>query len=225
MESRAMAEQTDGPAAQHLSAEAARFRVNVVAGIATKSEGQCFNSALLFGPDGSRQGAYDKQKCFAYAGEDKSYAAGTEGALFEIDGIRLLPMICYDLRFAELFLPLAPFADAVIVVANWPESRQAHWETLIRARAIENQLFVGAVNRVGEGGGLHYAGDSALIGPWGDDRPLRRVPTSHGAALMGDIEVAEVNRVREKYPFRVDRRSEPAPASSFVNRWAPVTSH
>src|SRR5258708_30068912 len=76
--------------------------------------------------------------------------------------------ICYELRFPELFAPVAPDVDAMIVIANWPRSRQHHWDVLLRARAIENQCYVIGVNRTGVANGLAYSGGSAAFDPWGE---------------------------------------------------------
>jgi predicted amidohydrolase len=87
---------------------------------------------------------------------------------WNVNGIRVTPLVCYDLRFPEPFRVAAPETDLYIVIANWPDKRRAHWQTLLRARAIENVAYVAGVNRVGDGDGHHYAGDSALISPWGE---------------------------------------------------------
>ena len=82
--------------------------------------------------------------------------------------MRVTPFVCYDLRFPEPFRLAAAETDLFAVVANWPDARRDAWRTLLRARAIENLCYVAGVNRVGDGGGLRYAGDSAVISPWGD---------------------------------------------------------
>ena len=91
-----------------------------------------------------------------------------------------------------------------MVVANWPAARRDHWRTLLRARAIENQAFVVGVNRVGSGGGLDYAGDSAIVLPFG--RTLEASEAAGEEILLHDVTAAEVADVRAKYPFLNDRR-------------------
>jgi omega-amidase len=125
------------------------------------------------------------------------------------------PFVCYDLRFPEPFRTAAAETDLFAVVANWPELRREHWRTLLRARAIENQAYVAGVNRVGDGDGLHYAGDSTVIDPLGetlvegDDR--ERV-------LFAEIDPGRVSWLRGRFPALGDRRPEayrrsPGPAA------------
>ena len=90
-----------------------------------------------------------------------------------------------------------------VVVANWPAARREHWMTLLRARAIENQAFMVAVNRVGSGDGLAYCGDSAIIGPFGEEVA---VAEDGEAILIADVEPATVSDTRARFPFLVDRR-------------------
>jgi predicted amidohydrolase len=111
--------------------------------------------------------------------------------------------VCYDLRFADEFWALAHRTDLYVIPANWPESRREHWMALLRARAIENQAYVVGCNRVGNGGGLHYVGDSMIIDPLG-------VILAHGDAtettLIVDIDPAKVSETRQRFPFLQDRR-------------------
>ncbi len=119
--------------------------------------------------------------------------------------MRVTPFVCYDLRFPEPFRLAAEDTDLFALVANWPQARREHWRTLLRARAIENLCYVAGVNRVGEGGGLRYTGDSAAISPWGE------VLTEGGAAeavLLCDVEPAAVQDARAKFPALRDRRPE-----------------
>ena len=111
--------------------------------------------------------------------------------------------VCYDLRFADEFWSLASSTDLYVIPANWPATRRLHWQTLLRARAIENQAYVVGVNRVGEGGGLTYSGDSAIIDPLGE--VLAKGATSE-TILVADVEAAVVSAVREQFPFHADRR-------------------
>jgi len=201
------AEPLSGPGDAGLAGVAARSGVHLLAGVATRTaEGgreRYHNSALLFGPDGSLRAEYRKQRLFAYAGEHEAYSAGGAGTVWEVAGVRIAPFICYDLRFPELFRAVAPEADAIVVLANWPEARRSHWDVLARARAIENQCYVVAVNRTGEGGGIRYDGGSAAYDAWGE-----RVSCEprDGAPVVVTIDPAEVTRVRSRYPFVEDRR-------------------
>ncbi|MDG2260977.1 MAG: nitrilase-related carbon-nitrogen hydrolase, partial [Actinomycetota bacterium] len=109
----------------------------------------------------------------------------------------------YDLRFADEFWALAATTDLFVVPANWPAKRRLHWQTLLKARAIENQAYVIGVNRVGDGGGLSYSGDSAIIDPLGET--LAQGAMSE-ALLVADVNAEMVASVRQQFPFSADRR-------------------
>ncbi len=157
---------------------------------------------MLAGPDGTIL-RYRKIHPFSFAGEHYHYEAGDKHVTVMVEGVRLSLFVCYDLRFGDEFWPLASDTDCYVVVANWPASRRSHWMTLVRARAIENQAYVVAVNRVGSGDGLDYSGDSAIIGPFGEEVV---VGDDREAVLVGDVDPAVVADTRARFPFLVDRR-------------------
>jgi predicted amidohydrolase len=163
------------------------------------------NALGLFGPDGRELLHYQKIHPFALAGEDRHYSGGEMLSTAVVDGVRVTPLICYDLRFPELFRVAATRTDLFVVIANWPEKRHQAWSTLLSARAIENQCFVLGVNRVGEAGGEPHSGDSALLDPFG---LLRAAVSRDPAMLLGSVDAAEVARARERFPFLRDRRPE-----------------
>lgn len=209
MDSARHAEPVDGASARRLAGLAREHGVHLLAGLATRAERggveAFYNSALLWGPDGALLAEYRKQRLFAYAGEREAYVAGEAPVAVRVGGVRLAPFICYDLRFPELFRAVGPEVDALVLIANWPAARRAHWDVLVRARAIENQCYVVAVNRVGEGGGLEYDGGSAAYDPWGEQ--LTGGGRAAEAIACADVDAAEVTRVRAAYPFTEDRRS------------------
>jgi predicted amidohydrolase len=143
-----------------------------------------------------------KQRVFSFAGEHESYVPGHAPVVFTIEGVRISPFICFDLRFPELFREVAAQADAIALIANWPAERRAHWDVLVRARAIENQSFMIAVNRTGEGGGVRYDGGSVAYGPWGEALPRLSGPKA-GPAIVS-IDVQRVREIRARYPFLND---------------------
>jgi predicted amidohydrolase len=161
------------------------------------------NTFTLAAPDGTVH-RYAKLHPFSFAREHELYDAGDQRITVDIDGVRVSPFVCYDLRFANAFWDLAPTTDLYVVVANWPEVRREPWMALLRARAIENLAYVVGVNRVGNGGGLAYSGDSRIIDPLGVE-----LATAHGdeAVLVADIDPGHVAAVRERFPFLADRRS------------------
>ncbi|HEY2064618.1 MAG TPA: nitrilase-related carbon-nitrogen hydrolase [Gemmatimonadaceae bacterium] len=201
MDALSQAEPLDGPSVRALGRLAAGAGVHLIAGVAVREESEgaarAVNTALLFGDDGALRAVYRKQRMFAYAGEDDVYEAGRESVVIEAEGVRLALFVCYDLRFPELFRAVAPDVDAIVIIANWPAKRRAHWDTLIRARAIENQCYVVAVNRSGSGGGIDYDGGSAAFDPWGER-------LAAGAAGAFAVDPARVRAVREEYPFLRD---------------------
>jgi predicted amidohydrolase len=161
------------------------------------------NRFLCAFPDGVTVG-YDKVHPFSYAGEDEHYQAGSSASTFHWEGTALTPFVCYDLRFADLFWAVATSTDCYLVVANWPSSRQGHFRALAVARAIENQAYVLATNRVGTGGGLHYAGGTIAVGPLGE---VLAEAGEGEETLLVDVSAARVREVREAYPFLADRRA------------------
>jgi omega-amidase len=207
MDSAAQAEPADGRSARALARLAQRNAVHLLAGVATRAveEGEeaFFNSALLFGPDGAPAPEYRKQKLFAFAEEHRFYRPGGAPVVHRIGAVRFAPLICFDLRFPELFRAVAPEVDAVVLIANWPESRRSHWDVLVRARAIENQCYVVAVNRIGEGGGLEYRGGSVAYDPWGER--VDEAGEGEGPRIAS-IDPEEVTRIRSRFPFAEDRR-------------------
>ena len=117
----------------------------------------------------------------------------------------MTPFVCYDLRFPEPFRLAAAETDLFAVVANWPDARREAWRTLLRARAIENLCYVAGVNRVGAGGGLRYAGDSALISPFGD---VVIEGSDDEAVLVCEVDANAARDARAKFPALDDRRPE-----------------
>jgi omega-amidase len=207
MDAATYAEPLEGASVRELRRVAREAGVSLVAGVALREciapgKGErAVNAALVIGKDGAVHALYRKQRVFAYAGEDETYAAGTEPVIVSVDGVRIAPFVCYDLRFPELFRRVAAGVDAIVVIANWPAVRRTHWDTLIRARAIENQCYVVAVNRTGEGGGLSYDGGSAAFDPWGDP-----MITSSSDLRCVELDPRRVRAVREQYPFLRDHQ-------------------
>ena len=105
-----------------------------------------YNTLVLAGPDGTEQ-RYRKIHRFTYGGEDGRFSAGTDRVTVEVEGLRVTLFVCYDLRFADEWWAVAPDTDVYVCVANWPEARRLHWQTLLRARATRNQAYVVACNR------------------------------------------------------------------------------
>lgn len=203
MNSVEIAERPDGPTATFMSETAARTGAWVVGSFPEHTEGhdRPTNRLLMAGPDGQDH-RYSKIHPFTYAREHEHYDPGDDRLTVDVEGVRMTPLICYDLRFTDLFWDPAPVTDCYIVPANWPAARREHWTTLLRARAIENQAYVVGVNRVGSAGRLDYSGDSRIIGPLGE---VVEAPADEVTTIIADIDPDEVARVRAEFPFMQDR--------------------
>lgn len=147
---------------------------------------------------------YDKHHLFTYGHENRYYTPGDTHTIVNYGGLRLLLLTCYDLRFPcwNRYADDLEY-DAIVLVANWPQARQAAWQLLIRARAIENQCFVIAVNRVGDDHFGHYVGCSAAIDPIG--RTLAQCRYDQQQALTVVLDPAEVEWRRQKFRVLEDR--------------------
>lgn len=166
-----------------------------------RGEGMHYYNRLIWAtPEGSVT-RYDKRHLFRHAGETGHYTAGTERVVVEHRGWRIAPMICYDLRF-PVWSRHSHDCDALVYVANWPAPRHAAWETLLRARAIENQCYAIGVNRVGrDGNGLDYRGGSAVIGFLGETlADCADAPKSVLATLSRE----PLREFRREFPFHLD---------------------
>jgi len=199
-----VAEPMGGPSSSFLSAQAREHRVWVCGSLPERAVegGRPFNQLVLAAPDGATD-RYAKIHPFGYGAEPDHYAAGDAFLTVSVEGVRCTFFVCYDLRFADEFWPLAPATDCYVVVANWPRQRRAHWSALLAARAIENQAFVVGVNRVGTGDGLTYVGESVILDPLGE---LISAGGGDECTIVGDVDPDRVAAVREKYPFLRDRR-------------------
>jgi len=187
-----------------LAGLASEVRAFILAGYAEPGDPRPANVCSLFDPAGSEALHFRKLHPFTMAGEDVHYRAGDRVETALVEGVRVTPLICYDLRFPEPFRAAAAGTDLFCVLANWPEARRRHWSLLLQARAVENQAYVVGVNRVGTGDGLVYTGDSALLDPMGDSVSMAR-PREPGV-FAGDVDPAEVARIRERFGFLRDRK-------------------
>ena len=167
MQARELAEPTEGPTLAWMR-KMAQEKAAVITGSLIVVENQrYFNRLFWVRPDGGFD-TYDKRHLFRMAQEDQTYTAGNRHLLTELNGWRICPLICYDLRFPVWSRNTFGY-DLLLYVANWPERRSLAWRTLLHARAIENLAYVAGVNRVGDDqNGISYSGDSAVHGPEGD---------------------------------------------------------
>lgn len=198
------AEEDRSEASAFMCEIAAKHNAVVLGGLVTPGEkpGYGKNELVVFEPGGAQIARYQKNRTFRYTREFHHYEAGTEIELFDWGGFRVCPLICYDLRFPELFRRGAKAgAQLFIVIASWPEVRVDHWVTLLRARAIENQAFVLAVNRIGDDPNWTYPGRSIAIDPQGE------IVADAGEAegiLSAALKLGEVEDWRSEFPALLD---------------------
>ena len=204
MNSAKCAEALDGASHKFLLDQATEYQIWITGSVPTRWEdGIAYNTLNLLAPSGETY-RYKKIHPFSFSAEPENYGAGTEFLQVDIEGTRTTFFICYDLRFADEFWRTAQSTDLFVIPANWPAGRKMHWQTLLQARAIENQAYVLGVNRVGDGDGLSYAGDSALIDPWGE---TVFEGTSEETLLLGDVDAEVAAQTRATFPVFHDRRN------------------
>ncbi len=204
MDTAVTAEPVDGPTPTLLRLLARDLKIVVVGGFALAGTGRKpMNVALTVDSSGNDLALYAKIHQIALLEENTYYGAGERAIPFDLGPLKAACLICFDLRFPELFRALADHCGLILVIASWPAERQAHWDVLLRARAIENQCYVVGVNRMGEGGGLTFTGGSAIIDPAGE------VIASGGedeTLLIADIEPERVGAMRSAMPFLKQRK-------------------
>ncbi len=178
---------------------ARRYRIWLQPGYAERgSDGRGRNCAAIYGPDGECRTVYRKVHPFSFGREIEHFTGGERLVVERCPDAAVSPMICYDLRFPELWrLAVLNGAEVFTIGASWPSPRQSHWRALLIARAIENQAYVVAVNRVGDDPHLSYLGGSMIVDPKGevlaeaDDRPQ---------VLEADLDLSNLRHWREKFP-------------------------
>lgn len=181
--------------------------VHIVGGsIARRHEGNLYNTTYVIRRDGTLVSSYDKCHLFTPDKEDRVFTAGKELNVFSLDGVTMASVICYDIRFGE-WVRMAALAGAKVlfVPAAWPDARIEHWKLLNRARAVENQFFVAAVNSCGSCGRLQFGGHSLLADPQGQ---VLNEGSGDDAILTEDIDTAVVDDIRSRINVFRDRRPE-----------------
>jgi predicted amidohydrolase len=204
MNAAGLAESPDGPTVEWMRVQADKLGAAFCGSLIVADRGHQYNRLYWVEP-GGRTLHYDKRYLFRPGGEHEHYVAGTERLTVTYHGWRICPLICYDLRFPEWSRNdvTNPF-DLLIYVASWPRPRAHDWRTLLSARAIENQCYVAAVNRVGEdGNGLSYRGDSCVIDP-GPAGVVARV-SEVASVVTVTIDRERLIGLRRALPFLEDR--------------------
>ena len=190
---------------QWMKSTARQFQCAICGSLAIKTANGVYKNRHYFvnGKTGSVS-YYDKHHLFRYGGEDLFYEPGEEHTVVEYMGFRILLLTCYDLRFPvwSRYADQLQY-DAIIVVANWPESRQNAWQILTRARAIENQAYLIGCNRVGDDAYSHYRGMSAMISPIG--KTLVACSASKPSIASFSLNLEALRQKREKFKVLQDR--------------------
>ena len=184
-----------------LKQQACRLNAAVAGSVAmVDDEGKLRNRLYFVRPDGTFD-YYDKRHLFSYAGENKDYVAGNRRVIVEWRGVRFMLQVCYDLRF-PVFVRNHKDYDAIIYVANWPLKRRDVWQTLLKARAIENQCFVVGVNIVGSDKNCDYVGDSIIIDAYGN--AIAECTEGVVDTAAAELDMEALNRFRKKFPVLDD---------------------
>lgn len=195
-----LAETMDGKSVAWLKETAAAKNAAICGSLIIADDGKYYNRFICTAPGGELW-RYDKRHLFRLADEQHHYAQGNDIVSFELNGFRICPMVCYDLRF-PVWSRNREHYDLLLYVANWPSRRHHAWETLLRARAIENLSYCAGVNRTGtDGNELPYAGGSAIIDYLGHD--LANLGDSPGTA-SATLDLESLNKFRERFAFHKD---------------------
>ena len=169
------------------------------------ADGLARNYLCVAGPNGTSDAVYAKIHTFSHAGEDQVIAHGLKTSSFDVAGVKFGASVCYDLRFSALYTSLSEWCSVGVVIANWPDSRREHWFTLLKARAIENQMFMIGVNRVGtDGNGIYYSSMSCIINPYGE---LESPIFNDGALDIFEVDTKIVDQYRKSFPTLKDRKN------------------
>lgn len=198
----------EGKRTKALLSELAReLHIYIVGGsVSTKKGEHFFNTMYVADRSGRLIAEYDKVHLFKLMDEHHFLHAGQAKNTFEIDGITCGGVICYDLRFPEWTRAhVLEGAKVLFIPAEWPAQRIDHWQLLLQARAIENQCFIVAVNRVGEDPNNHFNGHSMVIAPWGD---LLLSGNTQAGIDYAELDLKELNRVQKTIPIFRDRRTD-----------------
>lgn len=193
-------ESMDGNSVQWMKNMAKEKDASVVGSMIIEEDGKIYNRVVWVFPDGKTE-FYNKRHLFTMGQEHLNYSPGNQKTVIEFRGWKFCPLVCYDLRF-PVWSRNTDNYDVLIYMANWPSPRRHHWNSLLIARAVENQSYCIGVNRTGtDGAGLKYSGDSCMISPKGFPEFLRENENFQ----TFEISYTELHEYRKNFPFLADR--------------------
>lgn len=195
------AEEMEGETLQWMQKWAEEKNCVITGSIIIKEQNQFYNRLLWVRPNGSYD-YYDKRHLFRFAGEDKQYQAGSSKLIVELQGWKICPLICFDLRFPVWSRNREDY-DCLLYVANWPEARSKAWTTLLEARAHENQCYVVGLNRIGaDGNNIPHNGCSAIFDPKGSKISVIEPNESRTETI--ELSWENLVNYRQKFPVAKD---------------------
>lgn len=204
MRAKELAETMAGESVSWMVNQSRKHHAALAGSLIIKDSGQYFNRFLFVTPEGKIY-HYDKRHLFSIGEEHLYFSSGKERVIVNFRGWRIIPMVCYDLRF-PVWCRSIKQADLMLFVANWPEARKQVWQTLLKARAIENQVFVAGVNRTGkDGAGIGYQGESMIIDPRGN--VIADLGNKTEDVATSDLSLKELKLFRDKFPVGRDADS------------------
>ena len=197
-----VAEKMNGETISWMQKMASKKQVAITGSLVIEDDKTYFNRLVFVHPSGNIE-TYDKRHSFTLAGEDKVYNSGDKILIVNYKGWRICPLICYDLRF-PVWARNTENYDLLIFMANWPVTRIKAWDTLLKARAIENMSYTIGINRTGkDANNYEYSGNSLVIDYLGEE--LSTLPKNEVGILKATLVKSDQKKIREKLGFLNDR--------------------
>lgn len=212
-----MGEEKEGDSIAWFKKQAYENNINIGFGYIEKpsEKSKAKNNFAVISRSGEILDIYSKIHPFSFGKEAEYYEGGNTISTFDVDNVAVTSFICYDLRFPEIFQIASKKSQLITIAANWPKARIYHWQTLLKARAIENQCYIAAVNRTGTGGSLEYSGSSMIIDPTGK---VLAMADDTESLLICNIDIDEVSSLRDSFKLKADRRE-----NLYINLYKNIT--
>lgn len=203
MNTERLAEPLTGSTISLLQQWSSKYGIALAGSFIARHTDESIRNRFFFLTPNGQMAYYDKRHLFRMGKENLHFRAGTERPIIHYQGFRILPQICYDLRFPVWSRNVNDEYDVIIYVACWPESRRRVWDVLLQARALENQCYVCGVNRTGtDGNGIAHNGGSIVYSPKGER--LASIPDGHEGMTTVHIDLEPLRLFRRKFPVRED---------------------